>query len=204
MSEAIIFFQIYNSNDVNFESCLSIYHVSFPDHEKQSETVIRERVDNGRSLLFAGRINDHIVCMCLIFDFKNSPFILLDYFAVSPVARVMGTGSKFMNFLIERLIGKNRFLVMEVEHPEFGNNVTERRARIKFYERSGAWILHNTRYLLPPLTDLSEPVEMQLMFLPKPVRQFSDLEIKDLILTIYREVYNRQESDPVLLSFLKQ
>jgi GNAT superfamily N-acetyltransferase len=203
MPEAITFFQIYNSADINFESCLTIYRISFPEPEKQTETVIRQRIDNGRSLMFAGKANELIVCMCLIFDFVHSPFMLLDYFAVNPEARGAGRGTKFMAFLTEHLIVKGRFLVMEVEHPSFGNNVAERKARIKFYERSGASILQDTRYLLPPLKQQYEPVEMQLMFLPQPVKKFSDPEIKDLIVTIYREVYNRPGSDPVLLSFLK-
>jgi len=203
MQEANNFFQIHHSDDIDFESCLSIYRCSFPEHEKQSEAVIKERVDNGLSMLFAGKAGESIVCMCLIFDFKDSSFILLDYFAVTPAKRSTGTGTKFLTFLIDHLIGKNRFLVMEVEHPGFGSNVSERMARIKFYERSGARILHDTRYLLPPLSGNGEPVEMQLMVLPQPTTNFTSREINDLILTIYRVVYNRHESDPVLLSFLK-
>ena len=203
MPEANNFFQIHHSDDRDFESCLSIYRTSFPEHEKQSEAVIKERVDGGLSMLFAGKDGDSIVCTCFIFDFMDSPFILLDYFAVTPAKRGTGTGTKFLAFLIDQLIGKKRFLVMEVEHPGFGSNVSERMARIKFYERSGAMILHNTRYLLPPVTGKGEPVEMQLMIFPQPTTNFTCREINDLIMTIYREVYNRHESDPVLLSFLK-
>jgi len=76
------FRQISNINDIHFEKAITIYDESFPSNEKQPISLIKKRVTETTSSLFVGLLNNKVVCMALLWDFKDLEFMLLDYMAV--------------------------------------------------------------------------------------------------------------------------
>ena len=192
MSEPIEFYQILNSTEPGFVQCLQIYHEAFPVYERQQDEIITARVNDGYCILLAGRAGGKVVCMSVLWEFHGTEYVFLDYFAVAGSARGFRVGTKFLLFIINKFLGEGRFLIMEVEHPNYGANQEERNRRIKFYQNNGGVILHNVKYFLPPLGGSATPLEMQLMILPDPGIMPGDEKIQALITTIYNKVYQRK------------
>ena len=199
---APVFKEINHSESEYFHAGMDIYLNAFPSNERHSVKTIEERLDAGKSQMFVGLNEGKVITICLLFNLSDSEFILLDYMAVSNEFRGKGIGGKFLRYLTKLLKKINKYLVLEVENPEHGDNKEQRKSRIEFYKKNGAVKLKDVRYILPAL-DGKSPTEMNLMVLP----EYHDITMKKetvrkLILELYKEVYGREEDDPLLNSFL--
>lgn len=69
----------------------------------------------------------------------EDPWVMLDYFAVMPEKRNMGTGSALLREMLDRFCGDGRGVYGEVEIPETGEAAVDalRRRRLGFYARAG-------------------------------------------------------------------
>ena len=148
-----------------FSEAMKIYVDSFPANERQSIQTIKERMDANKSRLYVGTNNNQVVCMALVWYFSESEFVLLDYMAVKENYRQHQIGSDFFKHLTNSIIPKDKTTIMEVEHPDFGDNAEERKKRVDFYLNNGAYIIDDFIYLLPPL-DGTIPTKMILMICP--------------------------------------
>lgn len=181
---------------------LSIYAASFPLNERQPLDVVRQRLADGRERLTVGLIGDETVCMALLWDFRGSEFVLLDYLAVAAEFRNKHAGSLLFSHLLLRFSAEGKFLVMEVEDPRYGDNREERTARVRYYLKNGAFILAQTPYILPAL-DSTKPTDMLLMIAPAyPGGVMGGARAEALIRRLYSELYGRNEEDPLLRSFI--
>jgi hypothetical protein len=143
-----------------------------------------------------------VACMALVWHFKKINFVLLDYIAVGANYRSLKIGSVFLEFLIKEGIAEGKTMVFEVEHPAYGENREDRVRRISFYLKNGSYIIDDFVYMLPPL-DGSQPTEMLLMLYPaQPVDSYTPESIRDLVVSLYKELYGREENDPLLFSFI--
>jgi GNAT superfamily N-acetyltransferase len=179
-----------------------IYAEAIPEAERQSINAIKERIQSGKEKLYIGTIDTEVALMVLLYPLESSQFVLLDYMAVKPKYRRHGVGSEFLRN-ITRITGiKNRFFLFEVEDPKTGPDTEIRQRRVYFYRKNGAKILKHVPYLLPPLQG-NTPTDMILLMMAQnhPV-WLSGNAIKDAIRQIYRELYLRDESDPLLQSFV--
>ncbi len=197
-----IIHQITDVNSADFHYCLSIYREAFPPNEKQPEQIICERVEKKKSVLYCLKYNSKIVGITLLWDFKNSKFQLLDYFAIIEEQRKIGMGSFFFKEISNLVNQTGKRLIMEVEHPAYGNNKSERKRRIDFYIKNGSFILNHVPYILPPL-DGTIPTEMFLLIAPGSEGEvFNRTQIIDLINRIYLELYERDKNDFLLNKFI--
>ncbi len=161
--------KFYENNDTNhkdFEDAIKIYIESFPPNERHSIATIKTRIESGYYRLFIGRLENEVVFMALFWPLKNTEFILFDYMAVKKNYRNKGIGTKFLENIFDILKVKDRYLILEVENPEYGDNKEQRKKRVAFYKRHGAKIMKNLRYILPPIGG-GAPTEMLLMILPE-------------------------------------
>ena len=196
--------QVSDINCSDFNEALIIYRESFPSNEKHPEDVITERIKNKKSLLFCLKLKGEVVGFSLIWDLKDSVFQLLDYFAIKQGFREKKLGSFFFIELINQIKSKNKRLIMEVEHPSFGLNTNDKKRRISFYLRNGSFILNNVPYILPPLDDTNY-TEMLLLIAPGTENEnISSVLIKDLIIRLYAELYNRDSNDHILNKFINK
>ena len=185
-----------------FWAAMEIYKEAFPSNERQPLTTIKQRIERGQSQLFVGVAKEQVVTMALLWDFKKSAFVLLDYLAVKNNCRGQEFGAQFFQFLVQMTIKNKQFLLLEAEHFQFGSNKEQRKKRIQFYLRNGAYLLSNVTYILPSL-DNTAATEMVLMIAPKPPRAIIEKEsITNLIQRLYLEIYEKESNDSVLISLL--
>ena len=189
MQRDIQFIRVKSIEKDDFFQCINIYHEAFPAYERQPDEVIASRVKEGTCILIAGKTDQVVVCLAIVWEFQKLPIVFLDYFAVSANVRGQGVGKMLLNFLIKQWVKAGTYMVMEVEHPDQGINKLERRQRIAFYEKAGAVVINDLTYFLPPLGGATEPMEMKLMMVPDPKKALSESDYTEIIKTIYREVY---------------
>ena len=199
---AIDYQHIQDCNSSRFQEAMAIYNEAFPSSERQSMVTVIERVKSGQSQLFVGIVKEQVDAMALLWGFKKSPFVLLDYLAIKNNYRGLEFGTQFFQFLVQMTIKNKQFLLLEAEHFQFGSNKEQRKKRIQFYIRNGAYLLSNVTYILPSL-DGTASTEMVLMIAPKPPREIVEKEsIKNLIQRLYLEIYEKEPNDSVLISLL--
>lgn len=201
---SLIFKQILNAKDISYQDAMLIYQEAFPPSERQPLSKISQRIAAGKSQLFVGIMDEAVICMALLWDFNNTDFTLLDYMAVSQKHQNKNFGSKFFNFLVDKVKSNHKFLLLEVENYMFGDNREQRKKRINFYLKNGSYLLENVPYMLPSL-DRSLPLEAQLMIAPKYKSTYlKKSEIENLIKRLYLEIYEKPENDALLVSVLKK
>lgn len=196
------FYKIEDLSDARYDQAMEIYIQSFPPNERQNINLVRERIQSGVSDLYVGTRFNEVICFGMLWNFKSIDFVLLDYMAVKENFRGMKIGSELFQYLCDSVTRINKSFVFEVEHPAFGFNKREREKRINFYLKNGAFILDNFTYLLPPLHD-SSPTEMILMvYPPGKKKEYSHKEIKELVISLYNDLYQRNSKDNLLQSFI--
>lgn len=191
------------SNAAFVNQALDIYINSFPSNERHPIEIIKERINKQKSVLYVG-IEDHKVnCFALIWNLQESNFTLLDYFAVEEKQRNKGIGAQFYNFLINEIRKLDRLLILEVEKPEDEFDISKIN-RIQFYLKNKTQILKDTPYILPAL-DSTNNTEMVLMIAESgKSHELTREKIKKLIEQIYLELYQRDNKDSLLLSFIEK
>lgn len=196
------FTEITDTEDPHFEEAMAIYVTQFPKNERHPVTLIRERVQRGSNKLYVGRITNEVVFVALLWPLDNTDFILLDYMATKETHQSRGIGSSFMKNMRNLLTEKQKRFVIEVEVLKHDTNKRERERRLSFYKRVGAQEMKDVKYILPGL-DGGEPTEMILMLFPSyDGSGLTGEAVKNLLIQIYRELYNRDQDDVLLNSFL--
>ncbi|OGS06399.1 MAG: hypothetical protein A2270_06850 [Elusimicrobia bacterium RIFOXYA12_FULL_51_18] len=199
---AIEFIKINDLSQANFVEAMRIYSNAFPKNERHKPSVIRERIEKGFAELYVGIMEKKVVFIAMLWPLKGTSFILLDYMATIKTCRSKGIGSMFIQEFSKVLRAKKKRLILEVENPRCGSNMVERKRRVSFYKRNGLKELKNVRYVLPPLQG-STPTEMILMISPLGERGVVDGNvIRKVVMQIYRELYHRGNTNPLLKSFI--
>ena len=190
------FFPITHTESAEFREAMNIYLECFPINERQTEQTIIERVQQGRNQMYAGSINGEIVFMALLWPLHGTEFTLVDYLATSNKHRGKNIASLFM----QELRQQQKYFLLEVEDPAFGNNTAQRQKRIDFYLKNGARILKDVSYVLPPVQG-NTPTEMLLMIFPGyKTKTISRQVVQALIIQVYKELYNRDADASSLAS----
>jgi len=191
------------SNEALINEALDIYINSFPSNERHPLEVIKERIKRQKSILYTGIEDNKVNCFALIWNLDESNFILLDYFAVEEKQRNKGIGTIFYNFLLSETSKLGKHLILEVEKPKDKFDVSKIN-RINFYLRNKTQILNDIPYILPAL-DSTTNTEMILMIAEgEKCGELTKEKIKKLIEQLYLELYQRDNKDLLLLSFIQK
>ena len=195
------FREINKTDSSEFQQAMEIYLEAFPANERHPLATIVDRVNQGLSRLYVTSSHGEIAFLALLWPLKETDFVLLDYMATKANHRGQGIASAFLTTLRDELINTGKHLILEVENPQFGDP-QEKERRVAFYKRHGARELEDVKYLLPPL-DGTTPTEMILMIFPEySDEKISGALVKNLIMRMYRELYNRKEDDALLGTFV--
>ena len=123
--------------------------------------------------------------------------------AVAQEYRNNKIGAILFKYLINSINTCNKYMVIEVEDYRFGNNKDQRKKRINFYIRNGAYVLNEIPYVLPSLDD-TLPTEMILMISPKYQKEMIEFKnIEKLINRIFIDLYGKTKDNNLLVSILK-
>jgi GNAT superfamily N-acetyltransferase len=187
--------QIRDTRSEVYREVMDVYINSFPSNERQSLDTIEQRVIKGKTTLFVLFEEKIVVGFAMLLNLAKSQFVLLDYFAIKSEFRSKGWGSRLLSNISNYAHSNGKTVVLEIEHPAFGDNKDDRHSRLKFYLQNRCYILENVRYILPSL-DGSEKTEMLLMVMsPDCSRIYTNGEIRELITMLYSEVYDKDMSD---------
>ena len=189
-------------SDNGFEQAMAIYEQSLPSNERQSRSVIEDRLNQGLCTLFGVMEDTSVIGMMVIWIFEDTPFAFLDYLAVHQDYRGKGIGEFCMQKIMEEFAKMNKSMLIEVEDPDFGEDRVTKIRRIRFYEKCGAKWLANIPYIIPPL-DGTDPTPMLILIIAnKEAAQLDGASVRDILRRIYRSVYQRSDDDPLLNSFI--
>ncbi len=197
------FLAIKNSQHPDFTAVINIYEEAFPPSERVATSLVEQRIDNGDYQLFVSYQENQVAFMAILSPIRDTQFILLAYIATQTSFRNQGIGSKFLDYLLLKLRQEEKYLLLEVENPQYGNEQQLRKRRLNFYRRMGAQQLKDIRFVIPPLSRKS-PVEMLLMIAP-PYREkvLSQQMVKKLITWLFVEGYQGSPKSPLLTELLK-
>ena len=182
-------------NQEVLEQVFQIYEMSFPANERQPLETLKIRLKENKEVLFAAKLQKEIVGIGFLFDLIGSDFLLLDYLAVKESHRGKQIGEALFSKLKGYAEFRKKHLLMEVDDPEFGHDKIQRHKRIAFYQKNGAMVLEDVKYILPALdgTVTTEQILMVVPYFSK--RQFLAQEIKDLVKILYSELYGISEEN---------
>ena len=182
-----------------------IYVDSFPPSHRVEFSEFVESVAEGHRLLFLADIESDVVGFAIICPLFYEDVYFLEYFAVDPQLRSGGIGSALLQYFAETLRSDKHAagLIFEVETDE-GPEAEQNRRRIRFYVKNGATLIDHLEYRMPVLSG-EGTIPMKLMWLPlnKPDKTLNNQTLRDYIVHIYAEIYERHEGDPLLQSILQ-
>lgn len=138
---------------------VEIYRASFPPAERMGEERLRASIESGgRRLWTLGNVDAFGIALELV---TATPWVFGEYLAVRAGARSGGLGGE----LVGMLRGLGRPIVLEVEDPEWGDEMAAR--RIRFYERHGARRVPGSEgFRAPDLETPGESIPMWLLQMP--------------------------------------
>ena len=165
-----------------FEQMFAIMEESFPSDEYRPRDEQRELLADPRYCVNVHHGQNGSVDAFLAV-WRLEAFAFLEHFAVSPMARNGGLGTRLLEALASLLGG---CLCLEAELPD----TTLAARRIAFYERAG-FTYHEYPYVQPPISKGKQPVPLRLM--TKNARGTAN-DPKALRSVLYREVYRVDEA----------
>ncbi len=202
MNSPIEFRELTDTHHPDFEAILRIFENSFPPEERLPNWVLARRVQQQRHRLWVGYCDRQVALMATLHPLTDSDLVLLGYLATDAPYRGRGIGTKFVRYVLDALQQDDKYLLLELDHPDYGDDRELRQRRIEFYRRLGAVELKNVRYVLPPLMVDKTP-EMILAIAPGyKSRQLSGEQVKKIIADLHIEAYDRDPNDPLLQSLL--
>jgi len=198
---------VSDTSSTEFRDAMGIYSDAFPDNERQPLAKIKYRVEHGNYSLIIAQKNKSVAGFSLLCPFKDLNFSLLDYMAVQKDQSSLGIGSKLfaktMEFL--KLDIPSSFLLLEVEDPASGGPLERvaRLRRVRFYQKLGAKVLTNFRYLMPPLAGNSPTNMLLMVYTGSNQVALNSQSLAHIVTAIYLEVYERDEDDQYLGQMLE-
>ncbi len=131
---------LINININEFEKELYSYYVEiFPEEERKPLKLLQSSYQKGYMKIIKIVNGGSLVGFMILNGVKDKGYVVLDYFAILPLYRDKGFGTKAMELLIEQK-KENDGIFVEIEKIGLGKDETEnlqREKRQKFYEKLG-------------------------------------------------------------------
>ncbi len=126
------------------------YITLFPEEEQRDWNMIQDAYKRGLERFYKIIDNDEIIGFFMLEKIDDTCPYYLDYFAIYKEKQNSGLGTLAIKALLEKIIGDNNELCIEIEKENEKNPITLRRA--EFYKRLGfkrvdsEYILYNVSY----------------------------------------------------------
>lgn len=165
----------FRSTKVISPLVIALYESAFPEEERRPLPAQQRLLQEGALCLLEVEVEGRFAGF--VFCWELTDFTFVEHFAIDPLMRGRGSGSKVMTLLFKRY-GR---LVLETEPPR----TIDAQRRIRFYEALGFGAFPSL-YLQPPYREGWDPLEMILMQKGMSLGEHTFLKISS---EIYREVY---------------
>ena len=191
------FRRILTPDHPDFPSAIALYETTFPAQERIPIAWVRRELTSGFTQLWGGYLAQELVSIALVDFLPQSKAMLLGYLATAPHVRNQKLGSRLFEHVMHLAKTRSQLLILELEHPEFGDDRALRRRRVGFYQRFGARVLKDIVYLLPAL-DGHQQTEMLLMVVdPEQRERLPQALVQQLIRELYTHIYHQDSHDPI-------
>jgi hypothetical protein len=209
--------EINSSEDACFSQMMHIYEESFPPEERVSIKILIHRMNEKREQFFACKSMNTVVGIGFVAQFLTPSFSLIDYFAIVKKFQKQKIGSIFLRFILQLITSVNheKFVILEVEDPAYGNKTKEKLRRIKFYQNCAFKLLQDVHFYIPDLSTLKNttnsitkvsesPQMLKLMYFShqNPFK-FTRKSLSAILKTIYVAHYKINAHNPLIKSILK-
>jgi GNAT superfamily N-acetyltransferase len=177
-----------------FAEAMSIYHTAFPVAEQHAPEKLKKRLDLPQSELWVNLEGERAVFMAVLWRFESTDYLFLDYLAVAESHRGRGIGTAFIRFLQHYYVQKGLRIILEIEHPDFGDNRTERLRRWHFYRQLGAKYAAGVHSMVPPI-QTDEYTDTLLLFFGEKSSVIKGNVLRNLVVQLFSQIYHRNEAD---------
>lgn len=165
-----------------FDTIYELLKQCFPSDEYRTYDQQRALLDNPYYQIYVlSDENKQIKAFMAIFEFEQIAHI--EHFAVNPLYRNNGLGSKMLKDVVALL---NKRVCLEVELPD--NELASR--RIDFYKRNNFY-LNEYPYMQPPMSLGKKAIPLLLMTTQSKLTEEEFNKLKTLL---YTEVYNQDRT----------
>jgi GNAT superfamily N-acetyltransferase len=191
------FRQILTPDHPDFPAVIALYEEAFPAQERISIAWICRKLSSDKTQLWGGYVAQELVAIAMVDFLPESEAMLLGYLATASHLRNQKLGSRLLEHVIGLAMAQSQLLILELEHPDLGDDRELRRRRVSFYQRFGAKLLKDIVYLLPAL-DGHTQTEMVLMVVdPQHRRQLPSSFVRQLVRELYTRIYRQDPGDPI-------
>lgn len=126
------------------------YITLFPEEEQREWNMIQKSYEKGIENFYKILDNNEIIGFLMLEKIKDDYPYYLDYFAIYKEYQNRGFGTLAIKYLLEKIIGNNNEICIEVEKEDIKDIITLRRT--EFYKRLGfrkvdsEYLLYNVLY----------------------------------------------------------
>lgn len=177
-----------------YNECM--FHDFHPSEVKSIE-LIQDMIDSGSYRCYGFYDNEEMLGYAFLDIDEENKVIYLDYLAVLGHCRKKGHGNTILDTIREYFHEEYRYLVAEVEDPEFGENASDienRNGRIRYYLKNN---LRMSNIVSRVVDDHYKIIYMSLAEEP------DDAEVQEAISRIYVRVFGREYYDRNIYVSLK-
>ncbi|MTD94373.1 hypothetical protein GIW81_08505 [Hyphomicrobium sp. xq] len=186
-------------DDRSLAEVIRIYQGAIESSEQKPPEALEAMVGDPRYMVLAALDGARAVGFSISFFPSTKRFWLLEYMAADTAVRSQGLGALLFQETIRR--GSERLphavCLLEVDRaPAAGSTDDEKWRRLQFYRRQGCLALEPLDYILP-LEFAGSPPPMKILVCGADADARFDREwVKNVLASLYTEVYDVPTSDP--------
>lgn len=160
-----------------FDQVFALMEECFPSDEYRFYDEQKDLLKNDCYQIYGWMNGDDIQAFIALWQFDKFAFI--EHFAVNPIYRNNGLGSKMLNQIVEMV---KKPVCLEVELPD--TSLAKR--RIGFYQRND-FFLNEYPYIQPPMSEGKKPIPLLIMTTQQKLNKEEFEEVKKILHTkVYR------------------
>lgn len=139
--------------------------------------------------------------MALLWKLEGTDFMVNEIISVIPSFKDVPFGKMYFDVLKHSEYYKNNHIIFEAEDPGFGNK-TERTERINYLLSHGFQWIKDVKTIVPHPTGDSHENTLLMILTQDRFVEFSQDEIKKLLIKLYKDLYHTEEDAYILKEIL--
>ncbi|NUQ30544.1 MAG: GNAT family N-acetyltransferase [Acidobacteriaceae bacterium] len=203
-ASGLVLKRLQPSSEAEFSDLLSLYEEAFPSSERKPVDVLHRMLTTEQYYFLLATEGDITVGFAIARVLSGGTAALLEYMAVAPSQRRRGIGGQIVLATARAVNAPSTTLLMEVESDRIEDQDRLLRTKRKqFYRALGALELRNLNWVMPPVI-ATPPPAMEMMVLASGISFVRREELRQWLVSIYVDVYQRSADDPRIDVMLRE